>query len=96
MKQQPKMTTDHRVIKKWIEERGGIPARVRDEMAAREESGVLRILFPAQQPSNEFYPLTWDKFFEKFDQAHLAFVYEEKSGDGEKSRFFKFMSLNGE
>jgi hypothetical protein len=91
-----RMTTDHRVIQGWIEERGGTPAKVGRGRAAQEEQGVLRILFPGQPRLSEMEPMEWDKFFERFDQAHLAFMYQDRTISGEKSRFFKFVSRNGE
>ena len=95
MRQQPQMTVDHRVIKEWVEERGGVPAAVESSRVAVEESGVLRIRFP-EQPAEEFEKLSWEQFFTKFDQAHLAFMYEERTVNGDLSRFFKFISRNGE
>ncbi|MFP4012741.1 MAG: hypothetical protein ACLFVQ_01535 [Chitinispirillaceae bacterium] len=95
MRDRPKITTDHRIIRKWIEEHNGVPARVSDEMAVAEESGVLRVYFPKDERADGLEPLSWDMFFQKFDQAHLAFMYEEKP-DGDESRFFKIVSINGE
>jgi len=89
------MTFDHEIIKKWVEERGGVPAAAESGRVAIEESGVLRIRFP-EQPAEEYEKLTWDQFFAKFDQAHLAFMYEERTVTGELSSFFKFISRNGE
>jgi len=95
MQKQPKMTFDHEIIKKWVEERGGVPAAAESSRVAVEESGVLRIRFP-EQAEEEFEKLSWDQFFTKFDQAHLAFMYEERTVSGELSKFFKFISRNGE
>jgi hypothetical protein len=38
-------TTDHDEIKRWVEERNGRPARVKDT-GGRDDPGVLRINFP--------------------------------------------------
>ncbi|MFP4163284.1 MAG: hypothetical protein ACLFQB_01915 [Chitinispirillaceae bacterium] len=95
MRSQPRLTTDHKVIKKWVEEHGGVPASVQDDKAAVEELGLLRIYFPSEHKPDNVNPVTWDKFFHLFDQAHLAFVYEDKAGK-EQGRFFKFVSRNGE
>ncbi|MDR0307875.1 MAG: hypothetical protein LBI42_13705 [Chitinispirillales bacterium] len=95
MTQQPRMTIDHQVIKKWVEERGGAPAGVENSKMAVQEAGVLRIRFPGQ-PSEDMEVISWDQFFTKFDQAHLAFMYEECTESGSLSTFFKFISRNGE
>ncbi|MDG5815366.1 hypothetical protein QA601_09765 [Chitinispirillales bacterium ANBcel5] len=89
-----KITSNHRFIKKWVEERGGFPVLVPDELIAKEESGVIRILFPEDSDKEKYEPISWDKFFEKFDQAHLAFLCE-KNSDGH-DHYYKLISINGE
>lgn len=82
-------TTDHKAIKKWVDERDGRPATV----AATEENGhagILRIDFgPKEDALDE---IAWDEFFSKFDDAKLAFLYQDRTKDGKISRFHKFVS----
>jgi len=35
---------------------------------------------------------SWDEFFDKFDEAGLALVYQEETSDGQPSRFNKLVS----
>jgi hypothetical protein len=86
-----KTTTDHDTIKKWVEERGGSPASVKGT-AADDEAGVLRIDFPGYSGQDRLEHISWDEFFEKFDEKKLAFLYQDEMRDGEESRFFKFVS----
>ena len=86
-----KTTTDHDVIRKWVEERGGKPATVK-RTGDEEEPGVLRIDFPGYSGKDSLEEISWDQFFEKFDEKDLAFLYQEQTRDGEESRFFKFVS----
>ena len=86
-----KTTTDHDVIRKWVEERGGKPATVK-RTGDEEEPGVLRIDFPGYSGKDSLEEISWDQFFEKFDEKNLAFLYQEQTRDGEESRFFKFVS----
>ena len=82
-------TTDHKAIKKWVDERGGRPATV----AATEEdghAGILRIDFGPKEPALD--EIEWDEFFNKFDDADLAFLYQDHTRDGKVSRFHKFVS----
>jgi hypothetical protein len=78
-----KSTTDHEIIRNWVEERGGRPAHVKT-VAGKGEIGILRIDFP-QPPDNDqasdanLEPISWDEFFEKFDASGLAFLYQEDS-----------------
>lgn len=81
-------TTDQKVIKKWAEERDGRPATVR---ATEEDghAGILRIDFrPAEDRLDE---IEWDEVFRKFDESDLAFLYQDRTKDGELSRFHKFV-----
>lgn len=81
-------TTDHDVIRKWAEERGGKPATVK---ATEEdgEPGILRIDF--DPPDEGLDRISWDEFFEKFDETGIAFLYQERTKDGKPSRFHKFV-----
>jgi hypothetical protein len=81
-------TTDHEVIRKWAEERGGKPATVK----ATEENGhagILRIDF--DPPDEGLERISWDEFFEKFDEAGIAVLHQDRTKDGELSRFHKFV-----
>jgi hypothetical protein len=82
-------TTDHEKIRTWAEQRGGAPATVKDT-EEHGEAGILRIDFgPKEQRLEE---ISWDQFFKKFDEAKLAFLYQEKTKDGSISRFHKFVA----
>jgi len=82
-------TTDHDVIRAWAQARGGRPATV----SGTEDSGqggVLRIEFTDAEDRLE--DADWDEFFQVFDDRGLAFVYQEKTSDGETSRFNRLVS----
>jgi len=85
-------TTDHAKIRQWAEARNGKPARVQGT-GQGEDAGLLRIDFPEEhEDEEELEEISWDEFFEKFDEKRLAFVYQEKTVGGEPSRFNKFVS----
>jgi glutathione synthase/RimK-type ligase-like ATP-grasp enzyme len=81
------VTTNHDEIRKWVEARGGKPATVKTT-GGKEEAGILRIEFQERENLEE---ISWDEFFEKFDQNHLAFLYQDRLKSGEESRFFKLV-----
>lgn len=84
-------THDHKVIKKWTEERNGIPAKIKG--TGKEKSdGVLRIHFPDHSGSDNFEEISWDDFFLEFDESKLDFLYQDKKADGETSTFHKFVA----
>ncbi len=87
---EPKITTDHVAIKKWAEERGGIPAQVIGT-AVKGETGLLRIDFPGYGREGTLEEIPWNKFFEKFDKKKLAFLYQDETAKGKTSRFFKLI-----
>ncbi|MGN6544276.1 MAG: lipocalin/fatty-acid binding family protein [Aureliella sp.] len=92
MGHESKTTTDHKVIRKWAEKRGGKPATIAGTAHKGEDAGLLRIDFPGGAGNPPLEPITWDEFFEKFDEENLAMVYQEKKADGEESTFCKFIN----
>jgi hypothetical protein len=84
-------TTDHEKIRQWAEARNGKPARV-PGTGDGDDVGILRIDFPeTNDDEEELEEITWDEFFEKFDEKRLAFVYQERTAEGRESRFNKFV-----
>jgi len=90
MSAESKVTTDHQRIQQWVTERGGRPARVRDTDKGKS-SGVLRIDFPGYSGEDTLEPITWEEFFEGFEENNLAFLYQEQTKDGSESRFSKLI-----
>lgn len=84
-------TTDHEKIRRWAEERGGKPATVKRTKDG-DEPGVLRIDFEGYSGEESLEEISWDEFFEKFDEKNLEFLYQDETREGETSRFFKFVS----
>lgn len=85
-------TKDHDEIRKWAESRGAVPAEVaRTEQ--KGETGILRFEFPKAPNHNDskLKEISWDDFFEKFDENDLELVYQEKTADGQKSNFNKLV-----
>ena len=48
---------------------------------------MLRIDFPGYSGKDTLTPIDWDEFFEKFEEANLAFLYDDKK----RSKFNKFV-----
>lgn len=85
-----KTTTDHEEIRTWTEKRGGKPAGVADT-GGKADPGILRIEFPGHGDDSRLDEISWEEFFDKFEESKLAFLYQDKTADGEISRFFKFV-----
>jgi hypothetical protein len=82
-------TTDHDQIRQWAEERGGRPATVVGTESG-DEAGILR--FDFGEPEERLEEISWEDFFDKFEDADLALLYQEQTGEGSESRFFKFVN----
>jgi hypothetical protein len=88
-----RVLTDHEEIRKWVEERGGTPARVKgtgDEEAG--DPGMLRIDFPGYSGEGSLEPISWDEWFNKFDESGLALIVQDYTASGERSNFNKIVS----
>jgi hypothetical protein len=88
-----KVTTDHQTIRRWAEARGGQPASV-EGTGKKDDPGVLRLDFEPKDKG--LSSISWEEFFDKFDSAQLAFLYQEKTADGAMSRFHKFVDRNSQ
>lgn len=81
-------TTDHNTIRRWINERDGVPAVVNTN---GENTEILRVDFQdADNEDENLVTISWERFFEIFDDNNLAFLYQDET-DGNKSRFNKFI-----
>lgn len=86
-----KITTDHEIIRKWAEERDGRPATVIGT-GGKEDAGLLRIDYPGRRGKESLKEISWEDFFEKFDQKDLALLYQDKTAGGKTSRFSKLIN----
>lgn len=86
-----KQTTDHETIRRWVEERGGRPARVK-ATGNGGDPGLLRIDYPGRGDDESLEEISWESFFEGFEDNGLAFVYQEETAEGEESRFSKLVN----
>jgi hypothetical protein len=97
---QATVTTDHDEIRRWIEERGGRPSRVKDtggkgQGKGKGGPGILRVDFG--EPDDSLEPISWEEFFEAFEDNDLAFLHQDEAGSSrgggkhQPSRFNKFV-----
>jgi hypothetical protein len=81
-----KRTKNHEEIRKWAEDRGGIPTVVKGT------EGLLRIDFIRGGKSGgreqSLEEVDWDRWFEIFDDNDLSFLHSPEKD----SRFFKLVS----
>lgn len=94
MSEQTNVTTNHEEIKRWVEARGGHPSTVKGTERGDEPAGLLRIDYPGYSGEERLEEISWDEFFQKFDESNLAFVYQEETSGGDTSRFSKLVDRN--
>lgn len=94
MPSESKITTDHETIRHWAEQRNGKPAAVKGT-GDKDDAGILRIDFPGGE-EEKLAEISWEEFFEKFEQNQLAFLYQDTVKSGDTSRFFKFVNRGRE
>ena len=87
-----KTTTDHEVIRKWAEQRGGKPAVVRSTHRGKDP-GILRLEFPGAPHADDenLEEISWDEWLKKFHESDLALLYEDETAEGNKSNFNKLV-----
>jgi len=86
-----KTTTDHKRIKQWVEKRGGHPARVKGTNK-KGTAGVLVIDYPGYEGTKTLEAISWEEFFQGFEENKLAFLYQDETKAGDDSRFSKLIN----
>jgi len=80
------VTTHHDVIRQWAEARNATPATVAGS-EHDDHLGVLR--FDFGDDSDRLRHVSWDEWFETFDERGLNFIFQETRSDGSQSNFFR-------
>jgi hypothetical protein len=84
-----RVTTDHKEIQSWAEEREGYPARVKSTNS--KTGGIIRIDYEGYTGEDSLERITWDEWFDAFEKNNLAFLYQDQVKGGGKSRFSKLI-----
>ncbi|WP_375769126.1 hypothetical protein NR798_46915 [Archangium gephyra] len=84
------VTIDHEEIRQWAELRCGRPSMVTGTGDERH-TGILRIDFPGYGGRGTLEPISWEEFFEKFEENKLALVYSAHA-HGHRSNFNKLIA----
>jgi hypothetical protein len=86
-----RVLTDHDEIRKWAEERGANPARVKGT-GSEDDPGILRLDFPGYTGEDTLEHISWEEWFKGFDQHRLALIVQDTTADGKRSNFNKLVS----
>lgn len=83
--------TDHEEIRRWAEERDAKPACVR-RIGGKNDIGMIRLDFPGYSGESSLEEISWEDWFQKFDESNLALLVQDKTARGQKSNFNKLVS----
>ena len=84
-------TTDRDTIIEWAQARGAKPSCVKGT-GGQGDIGILRLDFPGYSGEGKLHEISWDDWFEKFDQSGLALLHQNTTARGQKSNFNKLVS----
>lgn len=70
-----KTTTNRAEIRRWVESKGGCPARVKGTERGNDP-GLLRIDFPGYGGVERLTKMSWDEWFKWFDKKRLALQHQ--------------------
>jgi hypothetical protein len=83
--------TDHDEIRRWAEARKARPSRVKGTERAGDDIGMIRLDFPGYSGAGKLEEISWDEWFEEFDDNDLALLVQDKTASGETSNFNKLV-----
>jgi hypothetical protein len=86
--------TDHEEIRQWAEERGARPSCVRNT-GGKGDVGMIRLDFPGYSGADSLEEISWDEWFEKFDENNLALIVQEQTSGKQQSNFNKLVKREG-
>jgi hypothetical protein len=79
-------------IRAWAEARGGKPATVKSTRGGRRDgAGILHIDFPGYSGAGSLEEISWEEWYQKFQENDLTFLYQDHTKNGQESRFFKLV-----
>ena len=86
-----RLLTDHEEIRRWAEERGARRAAV-SVTGNGSDVGMIRLDFLGYSGEGSLEEISWDEWFDKFDESNLALMVQEETSGGQKNNFNKLIS----
>jgi hypothetical protein len=79
------ITIDHQVIFAWAQQRGACPSILEGD------ERPWPLFFNFSSADADLKEISWDKFFEEFERAALAFVYQDATPNSELDDWHEFV-----
>jgi hypothetical protein len=86
MNGETKVTTDHEEIRHWAQERNGRPVSVKRD-PLNPNGSIIQIDFLYDKYDDNIHEISWNEFFDAFENDALALVYQTETEGGRLSRF---------
>ncbi len=92
------ITRDHDVIRQWAKARQAEPATGEATRSGPATVNVndggagVRFNFPG---ASAFRPISWDEWFQNFDQHHCAFVFDNDNSIRPVSNHYRIVNADG-
>jgi hypothetical protein len=83
--------TDHDEIRRWAEARRARPSRVKGTERGKEDVGMIRLDFPGYGGAGKLEEITWEEWFQEFDDSELELLVQDETADGQTSNFNKLV-----
>jgi hypothetical protein len=80
------VTIDHAAIRAWAERRGARPSM------PVGEGRPWPLLFDLGRPDTGVREIAWERFFDEFERANLAFIYRDTGPNGALDDLHEFIS----
>ena len=81
---------DHDAIQQWAEDRGATPSCVK-KTGRKGDIGMIRLNFPGYSGEESLQAISWDEWFDQFDESNLALIVHDTAAGGQKSNFNKLV-----
>src|SRR5215475_3912606 len=81
---------DHDAIQQWAEARGATPSCVK-KTGRKGDIGMIRLNFPGYSGEESLQAISWDEWFEQFDESNLALIVQDATAGSQKSNFNKLV-----
>jgi len=89
-----KVLVDHDAIRQWAEQRGAKPASVKGT-GGKGDVGMIRLDFPGFSGGDSLQAISWEEWFQQFEENGLALIVQDKTASGDVSNFNKIVSREG-
>ena len=90
-------TRDHELVRRWAERRQAEPATGEETesgpstVKVNDHGAGVRFNFPAV---GRFRPISWDEWFQNFDEHSLVFIYERDVESKSPSHRYRLVKLD--